>query len=1076
MGEILSAIRLKDKVTIVILMSILALLLTGSVGVVSYATRHQHNYEYHLEKGADGEFDFVGLCDSDDCDTPVYVRDIAPGEVQGTVTKSATCCELGKKTYSFTLGGIEYVLEEDIPVLDHRYDLDGGINGETISGSCTNEGCTSPDLEINKSEISGLTLVEKIDATCNSPRVEKYTYFVGEEQKTLVAIEYENIAHTVGGVPVTDHLLYKTLNGIEVYKYGADGLYAVPISGTPICENEVNAYYICEKCSTTMHVFVYKDDHTYALSTKEGEEIVNPDFDNEGTAYLRCVEKDCDGHKEIKLPAVVIGDNAEVVEQFKDTESQLVKYTYLVEDYNITVEMEIILPWISHDFDVVLDNIVYPTFESDGSVTLKCKNSVCSEERVVVLPRLEVGVNTTITRDHILETETVSYTYLIEEYDITITNEYKNEWIDHTYVYAEGDTILPTLDSDGKAYVRCSYEGCEKYHEIVIPKIEIGKNTTLVSSATEQAVRVDNYTYVNEEYGFTVTFNIDVGERLTHNYKYHIDIVGFNKVIFVGNCSQPGCQQPETREEVDAITEEIAPDCVTEGLLIFRYERDGIVYEETMPFFPLGHDYEVVSVVNPTEQAAGSAVIKCSRDGCNDTHEINLPEIVIGADGNSVETEFIQDQEIKKVEYNHTDRKYKVDVKLELVIPWPEHSFAVDESETILPTLDSEGRVTLYCQNSVCSESHEIILPKLVIGEGGNGEEIAFNQDKESKTVRYTHLIEEYGVTVTLDLTLPWPEHRFEIKTTETEYPTFDTEGKAVLYCQNSVCSERIEVALPRLEVGKNTTILHDHILETETVIYVYENTEYGFIVTFSYDNVWIDHTYEYKADETVMPTVDSDGVAYVRCTFEGCDKHYEVVIPKIEVGVNTVTVSDATEQHSRIERYTFECNTEDYSFKIEFDHYVGSPLKHEYTYDLVYNESTGKFDLVGVCGQLGCQEPEVTDSGVEAIIFEVPATCTTPKKVVASYEKNGETYVKETEVGSSLGHDYLIIESADPTYEMEGFANVYCNRDDCVHSTLVVLPKIEMGVTAFEAVEGDGLYYMYYDEESGYEHFFIIY
>ena len=61
MGEILSAIRLKDKVTIVILMSILALLLTGSVGVVSYATRHQHNYEYHLEKGADGEFDFVNL-------------------------------------------------------------------------------------------------------------------------------------------------------------------------------------------------------------------------------------------------------------------------------------------------------------------------------------------------------------------------------------------------------------------------------------------------------------------------------------------------------------------------------------------------------------------------------------------------------------------------------------------------------------------------------------------------------------------------------------------------------------------------------------------------------------------------------------------------------------------------------------------------------------------------------------------------------------------------------------------------------------------------------------------------------
>ena len=1264
MGEILSIIKLKDKVTITVLMSILALIVTGGVGAATYATRHQHNYEYHLERGEDGEFDLVGYCDSEDCDMPVYPRDIEPGQVYSISSegKAPTCYKPGTTVYGFTFGGVTYRLEEDIPVVDHKYKLEGGINASTIKGVCVNEGCTESAIEIKQSEIEDLKLESVLkEATCKDSRVEtKYSYTLNGEKKTLISVTEKKIAHTVGGVPVTDHIIGIPFINTEFYKYGAPGIIAIPVEGASICYNiELPGYYVCEACGTVEKIFVYKDSHTYAL---KADETNDPTLDSEGLAHIKCTEKYCDGHVPVILPAITVGENAEVIKQNNDTETQIVKYTYNVEEYGIVIEREIEIPWEYHEFVIIDEETVNPTFDSDGKMVFRCNHSVCDEERIVVLPKLETGVNTVITEDHINEKKIITYTYDIDEFNETYTFSYDVEWIDHTYGYVDADTVRPTVDSDGKAYVRCTYEGCDKFHEISIPKINIGKNTKLVSKATELSPRIDLYTYTNTKYNFTVSFEVEVGERLSHNYKYHLDIMGLGVVELVGVCRQPGCQEPETREIVQAVMSEIAPDCTNMGYLIFTYERDGEVYEESMPYPALGHSYEVdySTVVNPTEKEQGSVVIRCTRKDCGETKEIilpkidiseggnaeeiafdqdterrtvkyvyvdgtyrvevnleialswashkyaiitnktvnptldsngkvtiacqntvctenhkeyvvdlpklvigadgngvetdfnqdketktvlyiheipdfgvmatleltltwpehkysiitdktvnptldsngkvtvacqntvctenhkeyvvDLPKLVIGAGGNGVETDFNQDKETKTVRYTYVIRDHGVTVTLDLTLPWREHKYAIDTDKTVNPTLDSKGQVTLVCQNSACSENPTIVtvdIPELVIGEGGNTEEIAFNQDKETKTVRYTYVIGDYGVTVTLDLTLPWPEHRYQLKSEENEYPTFDTEGKVYLYCQNTECSNRkIEVVLPKIEIDVNTQVVQDHIAEIETLIYVYDNEEYDFTVTFSFDREWINHTYVYSPDETVYPTLDSDGIAYVRCNYEGCEKYHEITIPKIVESDHKV--EEATEQHARIIRYKYECK--EYSFTVEFDYYVGSPLSHNPVYELVYNEETNTFDLVGRCNQPGCQNPEEIETNVDAIHFEIEATCTTPKKIIASYEKNGVTVNFEEEVGEPLGHeyhDYLtgigIYECIDPTYDTEGYINVFCTRDNCDYTAHVILPKIEMGVTAFEIIAGDGLHYLYKDDESGYEHFFFI-
>ena len=67
MSEILSAIRLKDKLTIAGAMAAVAAILAILVGVLTFcsADRHKHNYDFSLQMEEDGSFSLVGLCNVD---------------------------------------------------------------------------------------------------------------------------------------------------------------------------------------------------------------------------------------------------------------------------------------------------------------------------------------------------------------------------------------------------------------------------------------------------------------------------------------------------------------------------------------------------------------------------------------------------------------------------------------------------------------------------------------------------------------------------------------------------------------------------------------------------------------------------------------------------------------------------------------------------------------------------------------------------------------------------------------------------------------------------------------------------
>ncbi len=639
MNEILSAIRLKDRIIIISLMVIFAVLLAVGIGAVTEATvdPHVHSFEYHLERGEDGSFDYVGVCTDEACENPVYAWDILNAEdsVVSEVKIAPTCTSDGLMKYSFTPLGetAVYTYEEKISALSPTYShtfvaedatIEDGSSSLTIK--CTNEGCADKEtLEVDVAV--DMTFVEKVaDATCHTPRVEKYTYnYNGVTVSVTASTEVDGIPHTLNGVYVTE---LQDENGY--FPYGTEGI-DLDVVGYLPCGYVGNGHYVCEVCEKKNNVQVQRDDHKYEFLE---DMTILPTDKNEGKAYVKCTEEDCGQLKTITLPVVAPGDD-NIINRDQDREEQTVKYTYVSGDYGFVIEKEIVIPWNNHLFEYSEDDVVRPTFDKDGSVTLRCQNSVCSEYIVVTLPKMNEASNTTVAYDHILEKKTFTYLYTNTEYGFEITFSYDTSWIDHSYVYIEGETVNPDLEKDGVAYARCYYEGCPKYHEITIPKIVVDKNASNIALATEQSAALYRYSYYNREYDFTITIDFTVGEPLSHEYKYGLELnILTGKFDFVAKCDQPGCLESEIREENVPVTiTEYVVSCTTDGYIVVSYERDGVIYE--MPPIKqqdrLGHEYVVTNITNPTFSKEGSATLVCENEGCTEANiTIVLPKIEFG--------------------------------------------------------------------------------------------------------------------------------------------------------------------------------------------------------------------------------------------------------------------------------------------------------------------------------------------------------------------------------------------------------------------------------------------------------------
>ena len=90
---------------------------------------------------------------------------------------------------------------------------------------------------------------------------------------------------------------------------------------------------------------------------------------------------------------------------------------------------------------------------------------------------------------------------------------------------------------------------------------------------------------------------------------------------------------------------------------------------------------------------------------------------------------------------------------------------------------------------------------------------------------------------------------------------------------------------------------------------------------------------------------------------------------------------------------------------------------------------------------------------------------------------KDGTVYSLTIPTDTKAGHKYNVdnpVKLTKPTWDNEGSVTLECTNEGCGHTATVVLPKCENDVTVFENEQGT-VYYLYTDEETRYEIFFII-
>lgn len=957
MSEILGAVRLKERIIIIVVTLALALLVGGTAGAVTYATtdRHDHGYDYTLEKCEDGSFRLVGFCDYEECSEPEFVGTISAEYITEKVTKAPTCCSEGVKTYYFTWADNyeTYTCTETIPVVSHTYVGNVAIGEDGIgkvNAVCTNVGCTNTGLSVD--QITELVLVETIPASCTSDRVDKYTFQKNGETIEVTMYTKENIEHTLNGVPLSTFLLKD-----GVYKFGTPGLVAKHVTFLP-CGQQASAQYTCEVCNKQYSVNVGSPDHVLAYDESANE---LPKFDSEGRATVRCFNENCDYSIYVTLPRIKEGTNA-----------------------------------------------------------------------------FEIGT------DHILESRYLQYTFTNEEYNINIQFDITLEWFDHVVEYSESDTKNPTLEEDGYAYVKCTYEGCPKSGEIIIPKIVIGENAVKILDATENNAETYKYTYENKEYNFVVEFEFTVGEKLEHAYTYQLldTDVPFQPALF-GFCNQPGCSAPKIKLDKNIAQKYVPASCTNRAYIEFSCQHDGETYIlRTNEFGDYDHNFVLKTdeSVNPTLDATGKAVYICTKSGCNAKEEIKLPAFVV--DENADNYSYDYDSNVETVHYSHTfnlhGKSYTYTFTFERQKPHDhQYDYSLVPSGTVIGGLDLVGICNFrdcrheyieYGVDAKCVEdTSTCTVPGYAIWE----------YEKDGQIISYR---------IDAEVVAGHKFVSFNLKDATTILPNFTTPGSLDIHCE--ICGEYgTTLELPVMFIGENSTIktqTSQQIIYDYAVTLVYEDREILVKTIIMGPN---SHTLKPVDSETIFPTDTQPGKVILRCTDGGCPVYQEYELPIVVVDQNSGNYFYDPETNIETVFYTYTYTHEGESYTVEHVFERVKPHTHVYDYTLESSATAeGGFDLVGHCTELGCTDVYREENVAATLVIDT-TTCTEVGEQVWKYEKDGVEYTTTVSVEAPLGHDSVIyrINDADtvlPTLTEAGSIELYCSRCG-EHGGTVELPVI---------------------------------
>lgn len=244
---------------------------------------------------------------------------------------------------------------------------------------------------------------------------------------------------------------------------------------------------------------------------------------------------------------------------------------------------------------------------------------------------------------------------------------------DHEFLYKEENVVAPTPETEGKVTLVCHNTECKENIEVILPPVmngqALGDYTSIKTEASELRPQIVKYSYQSAEYGFTFEREYQIGEKLSHDYKYKLEPnkVNHGEFDLVGVCSQPECQLTEIRiEDVPAVFVSDTSTCQVPGFVTWSYDHNGETLYFTAPSLKVSeHSYTYYEdrAIHPSLTKAGLIEIFCSTEGCDHSLTIELPKAVVGE--NAI---YISETDIGEVyEYSY-ETEYNCTIVLNIII------------------------------------------------------------------------------------------------------------------------------------------------------------------------------------------------------------------------------------------------------------------------------------------------------------------------------------------------------------------------------------------------------------------------
>ena len=328
-------------------------------------------------------------------------------------------------------------------------------------------------------------------------------------------------------------------------------------------------------------------------------------------------------------------------------------------------------------------------------------------------------------------------------------------------------------------------------------------------------------------------------DRHAHVYDYTLEKNG-DEFTLLGVCNVPNCENPFLKEENLSgvkLLSAVSPTCSSNGEKKYSYTYNGttVQYVEVIEALPHIYDYELIP-----DGDNMSIVGDCTLEGC---------------------TEHVSDNSI-------TNFKVVSEVKGDCFIATQiTYSYVVNGvTKTIVTVSDELAPHTLA----------GVAADTLMNGDGTYNAGISGVMVSPSSpyacgtVVDGSYVCEHCKQIVEIDVR--YPEHNFVYSASNVVNPTFESDGCASLTCKNTLCTDVLDITIPKVELGNNTvTVVAPTEKVAEVVRYSFVSNDYGFKIELDFTiGTPLSHNYVYhiEPDPENSGKIDLVGI----CSQLDCD------------------------------------------------------------------------------------------------------------------------------------------------------------------------------------------------------------